>query len=142
MFLGNDAGVVFDIGGRGDLIGEFDQIVGTANSLQVAGLFQLLRHGEQVDRLRTLEQPQHGLEDVLMPFEIKTIRPQNVEHYGQRILVEHQGAQHGFLQFARLRLHLAEHEVRQFAAGARLKLLRLIISTLFCHIRNAGRPAG
>ena len=39
MFLGNDAGVVFDVGGRSDPAAELDQVVTAADLVEVAAFF-------------------------------------------------------------------------------------------------------
>lgn len=44
-------GVVFDIGGGSDFIGQFNEVVGAVGGFQVVGFFQFFCDGEQIDRL-------------------------------------------------------------------------------------------
>jgi hypothetical protein len=138
-FLGDDPGVVFDVGGGGDLVGELDEVVGPADGFQVARFAQLFGHGEQVDGVGALEEAHHGRVDEPVRVGVKAVGPDDVHDVGQGVLVEHEGAEHGFLQGYSLGLHLSEHEVGKVvgiaahACAARGQGL-FLRGVLFCHI--------
>ena len=73
-FLGNESPMVFNVGGGGYFIGQFYQVVRSADGFQMGRFFQFLGNRKQVDGLRALKQAQHRLVDQLVSIQVKTIR--------------------------------------------------------------------
>ena len=111
-FLGDDAGVVLNIGCRGHAVAQFYEVISTAHLVQFAVFAQFFRYGQNIDRIGALKQADDGPEDMLVRFEVKRVGLQYVHHHGQRIAVEQHGTQYGFLQRECLGLKFAKNEIR------------------------------
>ena len=131
--LGNDAGVVFNVGRRCHATADFSHIARSAYILQVALLGQLLGNGPHIDRQFVHGQLHDGLIDLLVAGFIETLGSQHLAHDGIGVLVYHQGTQHSTFYLGSLWLYVSIGRVDRLLLSA--TTLRCIV-VLFCHIRS------
>ena len=102
--LGNNAGVILDIGRRSHTAGEFRHIAWTTNILKVALFGQLFSNSPHIDR-RLVEREFHdGAVHFLVARLIEALGQKHLANHGIGVLVNHQGTQNGTLYLRGLRL--------------------------------------
>ena len=104
--LRNDARMIFDVGRRGHLTGQFRNIAWTAHVLQVTMTGQLFGHRPYVDRVFMHRQVTDSRIYFLITWLVETLRRKYLTHNGVGILVYHQRTQHGTLHVRSLWLHM------------------------------------
>lgn len=107
MLLRDDTGVVLDVSGRGDESAELRDVERTAGVVEVTVSAQLFGHGKDVDGFVLDTEALDGFEDNLMAVLVETLGPQDFADFGVGVLLDHQGAEDGFLDFGRLGLEMA-----------------------------------
>ena len=104
--LCNDAGMILDVSRRCHTTRQFGHVAGAADVFQVALARQLLGNRPYIHRLFLHRQLLNGLVNLLVTRFVETIGIEHLAHHGVGILVYHQGAQHGLLYLASLRLYV------------------------------------
>ena len=104
--LGNDVGMILDVGRRSHAARQLGNIHRTADILQVTRLRQLVGHGNDVDRLLGHRQVAYGGIDLLVAGFIETLGIEGFAHDAISVLVYHQGTQHRLLYLESLRLQV------------------------------------
>ena len=73
------------------------QVVGAAGALQLAGLDQLVRDGDDIGRLAVRVERQDGFEDQLVLGDVEVGAAQRLDDVGDGILREHHPAERALL---------------------------------------------
>ena len=107
VLLGDDLGVEFDVGGRTDLLRQLRQIRCTAHLLQLLLGLEPLGDGIEVDRFQLHRKLLDRAVDRAVLLGVKSVGRDVLLHGDDAVLFQHQRAEHGFLQFDRLRGHVA-----------------------------------
>ena len=105
--LGDDLGVVLDVGRAGHLRIDLHQIDFAASRLQVVGALQLLDDGHDVNGLLFCIERLNGLIDKLMPVVVEALRPQQLCHKAIGALLDHECAEHPHFHVEALRLFVS-----------------------------------
>ncbi|OPZ94054.1 MAG: hypothetical protein BWY72_02394 [Bacteroidetes bacterium ADurb.Bin416] len=71
MFLGDDAGMILQVGRGGHLARELDNVVRPTGILQISLLAQLLLHSQHIDGLLRQGQRLYGRKDELVGVVVK-----------------------------------------------------------------------
>ena len=90
IFLGNDAGMKFDMGTTAHLAGQVGNITGPACYLQLAPLAELLDHGHHINRLLFDGQVNNGTVDCLVFLVVETLGFQYLADNRIGIFLQHQ----------------------------------------------------
>ena len=129
IFLGDDTGVILDMGAAGHLAGKLRDIERSAYILQFSPFLQLLRYGKHIHGTLAQRQVYDSGINLLMRFLIETLRLQDLADDRVRVFLQHQRTQHSLLQLTGLWLktpHIGEHLHRLFPSSS-------CISCSFCH---------
>jgi hypothetical protein len=97
------------VGRRADLLREPGQVGGAPDLLELAAHLELLGHGVEIDRLQLRRKLLDRLVDQAVFLGVKGVGGDELLHGDDAVLFEHQGAEHGLLQFDRLRRDVAAH---------------------------------
>ena len=89
----------FNIGRRNNGIGEFGNIIGAANRIQLFPHFQFFHHGKNIDGHAFLLQTLHGFVNKLVCLYIKTFWLNNLGNRIKSTFFQHDGSQNSFFQF-------------------------------------------
>ena len=107
VLLGDDFGVELHVGRRAHLLRELRQVRRTAHLLQLLADLQPLGDRIEVDRFEFGRELLDRAVDRPMLFGIESLGRDELLHGDDRILLEHQSAEHRLLQFDGLRRHVA-----------------------------------
>ena len=105
--LHHDTGVILHIGGGVQPVGETRHVGCAARQFQLFVLLKLVGDGEHIDGLRSGEELAYRGKNLLVGLHIEHLRAQHRQHLGDGIVINHQSAEHGLLEFHGLRGKLA-----------------------------------
>jgi hypothetical protein len=105
----HDPGVLDRMDGRRRGVGQAREVGATADRLELARPLESLRHGDDVDRLTSLEQLEDGLEDLAVRLPVEVRRPEELRHLDDRIAVDEDRAEHRLLRLEALRGQTIDH---------------------------------
>ena len=107
IFLGNDAGVILQVGRRVDNTAQLGDIERSAHVFEHALSVEFLGNGEDVHGLLLNVELADSSKDALMARLIEALGMKNFANQRIGILLNHQCAQHGFLEVNHLWLQVA-----------------------------------
>ena len=96
-FLGQDGGVVFDVGRRGDVRTELDDVGRTTHFVEGAVAFELLGDGHDVDGLLVHVEGADGGVDLLMTRLVEGLGTEELADDGEGVFIDHEGTEDDFL---------------------------------------------
>ena len=122
--------MIFNMGGRCHLTAQLSNIKRSSDFFQLATLTELLLHSKNIYRFLINGKIGNSCINQLMPMFVKRFRTENLTHQRIGIFFNHQGPEHGFFQFRRLRL-----DAPVIIYGLHLRLSSTAgISSLFGHL--------
>ena len=90
-------------GRRRHRLGEVGQVRATPDRFQRSGVLEVVGEGHEIDHLIVFRQGDHGLKDLTVLGEIKLVRADDLEGFVERLVVQENGPEDGFLSFEILR---------------------------------------
>ena len=87
-FFLDDLGVVLDVHGPRQAVGEACQVGGASDAFELVGALELLLESDQIDRPGIVHQLEHLLEDSPMALEVEVLRLEGFENGEHSFIVE------------------------------------------------------
>ena len=128
-FLLDDPGVVLDVPGAGNAVGQGGDVGGPSHRFEVPRPDQLLLEGDLVDGGGPLRQALHALVDLTVGITVEVAVPENLLGPVDGLVLDEDRAQDGSLGVQAVREALFEGDVsrhRGLASGASVRRRRLI----------------
>ena len=96
-------GVIGHAGRRRHRLSEVGQVRATPDRFERSGVLEVVGEGHEIDHLIVFRQGDHGLKDLTVLGEIKLVRADDLEGFVERLVVQENGPEDGFLSFEILR---------------------------------------
>ena len=98
-FLFDDLGVVLDVDGTRQAVGEAGQVGGASDAFEFVGALEFFLERDQVDRPGIVHQLEHLLEDAPMTVEVEVLRFQALKNREDGFVVEKDRSQNRAFRF-------------------------------------------
>ncbi len=139
-FLRNDAGVIFDIGRRGDFGGELRQVVAAPNIVELLAPFQFVGERDKVHGVALLKQVEHSDIDFFVFAAIERIGGKHLNGFWDRLALKEHGPQHRLFNLGGLGRYASGFLVHGFVTST--PLIPVLASHLIEWIRRLAGSVG